>query len=136
MKLTLWPLKRDRIIRARCDGPLTFLDRDPLRDLLGPDCSSYPLLLSLEGATAIDASGISWLIRSHKACEEAGGKLVLFAVPPVLLTVLNFLRLLPLFNLSADESAATELALKPRLFAPAEAASAHAEARAPARQVG
>ena len=136
MKLVLLPLKRDPIIRARCDGSLTSLDRDPLRDLLGPDCYSYPLLLSLEGATAIDASGLSWLLRSHKACEEAGGKLVLFAVPPLLLTVLNFLRLSSLFTLSADESAATELALRPRLFAPPVRELDGLTPASPIRQVG
>jgi hypothetical protein len=67
-------------------------------------------LLSLEGSQAIDTSGVVWLTHTHNAFREAGGTLVLYAVPPTILDLLHFLRVTPLLHLADDERAALELA--------------------------
>jgi anti-anti-sigma regulatory factor len=117
MKFSLLPFQPDSLLRVRCDGPLTQLGRtDPLQDFLGGHCYSRPLLLSLERLHAIDTSGVSWLMRCQKAFQEAGGKLVLFGLTPIIADMLSFLRLLPLLNIAVDERSASALALGPRLL--------------------
>jgi len=117
MKLSLLPLKADALIRVRCDGPLTNLGPlDPFLEFLGDHCYSRPVLLSLERVHAIDTTGVSWLTRSHRAFQEAGGQLVLFGLPPLLTKMLTFLRVLPVLNIAADERAASAMVLGPRLL--------------------
>ena len=112
MKLTLLPLQKDDVIRVRCDGPVSRQEgRDPLQDLLGPHCYGHRVLLSLERSQAVHTSGISWLMRSQKQFQEAGGKLVICAVPPVVADVLTFLRLTPMLNIAATEHAGCDLVL-------------------------
>jgi anti-anti-sigma regulatory factor len=116
-KFSLLPLQPDALLRVRCDGPLTQLGRtDPLQEFLGGHCYSRPLLMSLERLHAIDTSGVSWLMRCQRTFEEAGGKLVLFGLTPVIADILRFLRLLPLLNIARDERAASAMALAPRLL--------------------
>ena len=111
MKLTLLPLQNDALLRVRCEGPLTRRGQgDPLQELLGAQCYGHTLLLSLERSQAIDTSGVSWLMRSHQAFQDAGGKLVLYSVAPVIVDVLDFLRLTPLLIIAPSEQAACALA--------------------------
>jgi hypothetical protein len=111
MKLILLPLHDDdEVIRLRCAGPLSCGGQeDPLPALLGPRCYHEKVMLSLEGCQAIDSGGLGWLLRSHKSFREAGGKLVLWAVPPVVGDVLRFTRLAPLLHIAANERAACDL---------------------------
>jgi anti-anti-sigma regulatory factor len=121
MKLTLLPLQDDNVVRVRSEGSISKRgSEDPLLALLGPHCYTHRVLLSLDSAPSIDTSGICWLASSHKRFTEASGKLVLAAVPPVVLDVLEFLRLTPLLHFAADEQAAGEsvAAPAPRPVAP------------------
>jgi hypothetical protein len=98
----------------RCEGPLSCRDKDdPLPTLLGPRCHHGKVLLSLDGCQAIDTSGLSWLMRNHTAFARAGGKLVLWAVQPVVADVLRFARLTPLLFIAATERAACEMLAEP-----------------------
>ena len=109
MKLTLLPLQADELLRVRCEGPLSRREADdPLHRLLGPQCYSHKVLLSLERCQTADTSGISWLLRSDKQFRKAGGKLVVYGVPPVVSDVLRFVRLESLLKLAASEPAAAE----------------------------
>jgi anti-anti-sigma factor len=113
MKLTLLPLQKDNVLRARCDGPVSRREMDdPLQALLGPHCYSHKVLLSLERAQSIDTSGISWLLQCQERFHESGGNLVLYGVPPVVIDVLNFLRLTPRLAIAPTEEAACEQALQ------------------------
>jgi hypothetical protein len=111
MKLTLLPLQKDNVVRVRSEGAISRRGPDdPLPTLLGPHCYTHRVLLNLDRSPGIDTSGLCWLIDSHKRFAQAGGKMVLFAVPPVVLDVLDFVRLTPLLLIVADERAACELA--------------------------
>jgi hypothetical protein len=115
MKLILLPLHNDEeVIRLRCEGPLSWGGHDdPLPTLLGPRCYHEKVLLSLEGCDAIDTSGLGWLLRSHKSFREAGGKLVLWAVQPLVADVLRFTRLGPLLNVATTEQAGCAMLREP-----------------------
>jgi anti-anti-sigma factor len=114
MELTLLPLQNDDVIRIRCDGPVSCRQaNDPLHTLLGPHCYRHKVILSLERSQAIDTSGLSWLMRTQKEFAEHGGKVVLYAVPPVVLDVLDFVRLTPLLHIAPGEQAACDLLADP-----------------------
>jgi hypothetical protein len=116
MKLTLLPLQNDDVIRVRCEGPISLRElgsgaTDPIQTLLGPHCYSHKVLLSLERTQTIDTSGIAWLMRSAHGFGQARGAFVLYAVPPTVTDVLDFLRLTALLRIAANEPAAREMAL-------------------------
>ena len=123
MELTLLPLKNDEIIRVRCEGSLRRPEKDPLQVLLGPHCYKHKVLLNLERSEVIHTSGISWLTGSHQKFEQAGGCLVLFAVPATVMDVLNFARLAHMLHIATGEKAALEMALDPSNDKPSEGVS-------------
>ena len=120
MQLTLLsdptsPSPQDRdVVRVACEGIIRHTDFDrinePLRTLLGPFIFSRKVLLNLEGATSIDSSGISWLLICNKHFQEAEGRLILHSVPPMILQVMEMVRLPLLIPIAADEAAARALA--------------------------
>jgi anti-anti-sigma regulatory factor len=115
MKLTLLPLQNDDVIRVRCDGALTLRQQetqaDPLQSLLGPHCYSHKVLLNLERSQGIDTSGICWLLRNHNSFAQSRGAFVLYAVPPAVTDILDFLQLRPQLHIADAEPDARQLAL-------------------------
>lgn len=113
--LTYMPVGDDGLIRVACDGPLTLRGRpvgtDPLRDLLGPRAYSLPVLLSLERVGGAETSGVSWLFQTGEKFAQAGGKLVLFAVPPAVLSLFEMLQMELSFRTASTEADARALAL-------------------------
>jgi hypothetical protein len=114
MQLTLLPLQNDEVLRVRCEGVLTFRQQEgpgePLQALLGPHCYSHKVLLNLERAQGLETSGISWLMRINEHFAQARGTLVLYAVPPTVGDILDFLRLTPLLRTADGEAEALEKA--------------------------
>ena len=103
------------VVRLACEGEVTQQSlasgRDELREVLGPDGFKSPVLLSLASATYLDSSGISWLVIAHKHCVQAGGRLVIHSVPPLIDQVLRLLRMHTVLHLAANENAARALFL-------------------------
>jgi anti-anti-sigma factor len=116
MRLTLLPLENDGVLRVRGEGMITLGPRpaaaDPLLGVLGPQRFTHRVVIDLATAQGIDTSGISWLMREHDAFRDAGGRLVLSAVPPVVRQMLDVLRLADLLDLAPDEAEARRLALE------------------------
>jgi anti-anti-sigma factor len=83
---------------------------DALADLLGPDVYVRKVLLDMRDAEFLDSSGISWLLISHKRFREKGGRLVLFAVPPMVMNVLKILRMQLVFDLAGTHEEALQKA--------------------------
>ena len=112
MELTLLPLQNDDVLRVRSDGPVSRREGDdPLQTLLGPRCYAHKVLFSLGESQGIDTSGLCWLVDTNKRFTQAGGKLVLFAVAPVVLDVLDFLNLTPMLHIAPNEQAACALVM-------------------------
>jgi anti-anti-sigma regulatory factor len=80
-----------------CAGEITRQDLlgpdDPLLLMLGEGCVDGTVLLDLQRARSIDTMGVHWLARVHRRFEEAGGKFILYSVPPRIHDMLHFLRL-------------------------------------------
>jgi anti-anti-sigma regulatory factor len=114
MKLTLLPLEKDDRIRVRCEGHLTSPHlvggADPLETLLGSQVYGHSVLMDLEPARSIDTSGVCWLLHADKRSRKAGGRLVLYRVPPLVGDMLKVLRLSGQLLLADDEEAACAVA--------------------------
>jgi anti-anti-sigma factor len=82
---------------------------NPMEDLLGPGCYGYKAIMSLERATYINSSGVGWLVGCHRNFERAGGKMVLYSIPPMIDHVLKLLKMDKLLHIVPDEHAAAKL---------------------------
>ena len=113
MRLTLLS-HSDQITRLECEGDITQYQftpgKDPVQDLLGPYIYRQSVLLSLEKTTYIDSSGISWLIGTHKQFERAGGRLILHSLTPMVMQVVQLLKLNTILTIAANEADARQLA--------------------------
>lgn len=112
MKLTLVS-SENSLLRLRCEGEVTPADFvsgvNPFTELLGAECFSKKILLSLEKTSLVDTAGIGWLVMSHKAFQEQGGKLVVHSIPPLVDHVFRLLRMPKVLHLAANEFAAQAL---------------------------
>ncbi len=96
------------IVRLQVSGRIaqkqTEPDDEPIAMLLGKQGYSRKALLDLSKAEYIDSSGVSWLLVAHKRFRAAGGRLVVYNIPPLVLNVLKVLRMHLVFDLATDES--------------------------------
>ena len=114
------PLKtmteEDGCLHQECGGNLDFAalaeDSDPLTTVLGPDVYARRVLLKCERLGFLDTSGVSWLIDCHKRFAQRGGRLVLYAVPPLAQQLIKLLRLDHLLHIQTDLRAARAFALR------------------------
>jgi anti-anti-sigma factor len=81
----------------------------PLEALLGPQVYGRKVLLNLEETNYIDSSGVGWLIGCHKRFSQAGGKFVLYSVPPSVGQILRVLRIDSLLTVAGKEAEARAL---------------------------
>jgi len=86
-----------QVTTLACAGEITRRDLldldDPLLLMLGEGCVDGTVLLDLQRARSIDTMGVHWLARVHQRFENAGGKFILYSVPPRIHDMLHFLRL-------------------------------------------
>lgn len=89
--------EEDGCLHLECGGNLDFTtladDNDPLTTALGADVYSRRVLLNCEKLGFVDTTGIGWLIDCHKRCTQHGGRLVLYAVPPLAEQLIKLLHL-------------------------------------------
>jgi anti-anti-sigma factor len=89
-----------------------FPTRDnPLEKLLGPDCYRQKVVLSLQRSCYIDSAGIGWLVMCHERFNDAGGRLVIHSIPPMVNHALQLLGLSSVLNVADDEPRAQLRAL-------------------------
>jgi anti-anti-sigma factor len=114
MKLTLIATEHD-VTRIQNEGDITQMDfragTDLMANLLGPDGYSRKVLLNLEKTPYIDSAGVGWMVMCHKHFKEAGGRLVIHSVPPMVNQILRLLRMPDILYMAGDEAAAKALAL-------------------------
>ena len=82
---------------------------NPLENLLGSDCYHRRVLVDFEQAGFIDSSGIGWLMACHKRFVAGGGRLVLYALPPMVEQVIQLLRLQNILTIKPDRESALAL---------------------------
>lgn len=104
-----------RLTCLQCAGKITMpaaADQQHFEELLGPDGFRKKVLLNLVRAEYIDSSGVSWLIQNHRRFKDAGGRLVVHDIPPLVNQVLQLLKIQRVLDLASDEPSARALALQ------------------------
>ncbi len=84
--------------------------REPLGELLGPDCYAGRVLLSLERSCFIDSGGVGWLVMCDRRFRQAGGKLVVHSLPPMVNHVFQLLQVPTILHVANNEEGAVQLA--------------------------
>jgi anti-anti-sigma factor len=111
MRLKLVAYDADAI-RIACEGQITQKELEPGRDLMGEllPGGDYgrKVLFNLEKTTYVDSSGIGWLVVCQKRFVQAKGQLVLYNVPPMVMQVLEMLRMHLIMNIASNETAARQ----------------------------
>ena len=117
MKLTVVADEGD-VLRLSATGSVSRDDSaplaDPMRDVLGARGYSRHVVFDMGGVDFIDSSGVSWLLVCHKRFREAGHKMVLHSLQPMVHNVVKMLRLDLVFDLADHESAALEMLREPQ----------------------
>ncbi len=86
---------------------------DPLGDLLGEEGYRRTVLFDLRQVTAIDSSGVGWLLSAQKSFRMQGGKMVLHSLSPFARDVLKILNMQLVFQIAENEAAARRLVQEP-----------------------
>jgi anti-anti-sigma factor len=118
MKLRLRSEEAAGVCEIQADGEIRSVaeprDLQNIEEVLGPQCYRRKVLLDLQHTAHIDSSGVCWLVHFHKSSQSAGGMLIIYSVPPAVMSVLKLLGLHHYLNLAADLRAARALALEGR----------------------
>jgi anti-anti-sigma factor len=113
MKLSLRS-EDPQFCRVQTEGEIRLSDQprdvNLIESLLGADCYKRRILLDLQHTQYMDSSGVSWLLNIHKRCSAAGGILVLYSVPPSIMSILKLLHMDRYLNMVEDEQAAQLMA--------------------------
>jgi anti-anti-sigma factor len=103
------------LIRIQNEGEITQIDfrpgHDVLPELLGADCYARKVLLNMERTPYIDSAGVGWLVMCHKRFKEAGGRLIIHSIPPMVNQILKLLKMPALLHIAENDAAAQALAL-------------------------
>jgi len=105
--------EQDGKVRVACQGIIArdaLLFNDSPEDSLDGKCFAQNVLLDLSDCERIDSAGVSWLIRFHKRCTEAGGRLILHSLPPMVVKTLKLLNMGLLLSIADNEQGACKIA--------------------------
>ena len=95
------------VVTVRCEGDINqiyFQIGNPLEKILGCLTFTRKVILNLEKVNFLDSSGLSWLVACHKRFQQQGGRMILCAIPPRIVQVLQFCRMDRLFGVADDEA--------------------------------
>lgn len=117
MKLNVQSAKPG-LVRLASEGDITLVGFDgaatALEAILPLEAFQGIALLSLQDSLYIDSSAVGWLIQCHFRFQNAGGKLILHSVPPMVDHAFRVLGMYGVLHIVRDEAAAERLALEPR----------------------
>ncbi len=88
-------------------------EANPLDELLGEECYGRKVLFDLRRVTAIDSSGVGWLLSTQKSFRMQGGKMVLHSLSPFARDVLKILNMQLVFQIAENETSARQLVQEP-----------------------
>lgn len=98
------------LVKVRIEGRMSHRfnanDEEPLHAAFGWDTYSRRVMLDLSEVSAIDTSGLSWLMLINKRLDYFGGKLVLHSLSPVVRSLIRVLNLQAVLIIAEDEATA------------------------------
>ena len=109
MKLTLIS-RSPLLVQVACAGQVTQITLhtgdDPLMAILNPEDCAHTILMDLSQAQFIDSSGVGWMLKCHKHCKQAGGRIVFHSAPPLVRQTLELLQMGKVLCLAKDAKTA------------------------------
>ena len=112
MKLTLIS-RTPELTLVACEGHVTQITLDaggdPLEALLTTGAWADSILMDLSQAQFIDSSGVGWMLKCHKHCKQAGGRIIYHSAPPLVRQTLELLQMGRVLFLAKDAKAARAL---------------------------
>lgn len=112
MKLTLIS-RTPELTLVACEGHVTQItlhaSGDPLESLLSPGACAETILMDLSQAQFIDSSGVGWMLKCHKHCKQAGGRIIYHSAPPLVRQTLELLQMGKVLSLAKDAKTARAL---------------------------
>jgi anti-anti-sigma factor len=112
MKLTLIS-RTPELTQVSCEGHVTQITLhaggDPLEAILGPGVCANSILMDLSQAQFIDSSGVGWMLKCHKHCKQAGGRIIYHSAPPLVRQTLELLQMGKVLFLAKDAKTARTL---------------------------
>jgi anti-anti-sigma regulatory factor len=111
MKIKLLATEPDGVLKIAIDGDVTAFDfpsgaPNPLEAVLGAGWASKRMLLDLATTSYFGSAAIAWLIATNRACRQAGGAIIPFAMQPPVLQILSLLHVGKTVHLADTEEAA------------------------------
>ncbi|MGC4034090.1 MAG: STAS domain-containing protein [Tepidisphaeraceae bacterium] len=111
MKLTLNGIEPTGIVKLLAHGPVTATElpadgKNPIEALLGPQWTTFRVLLDLAQVPYIDSSAIGWLIGTQKAFRDKGGSFAVYHIQPAVKQVLDLLKVGRVVPLCENEQTA------------------------------
>lgn len=101
------------LVRCRIEGRMAYridtADDEPLAAAIGFGAYGRNVLLGLSDVSALDTSGVSWLIATHKRLDQGGGRLVLHSLSHVARNVVRVLSLGTVLTIVETEQDAENL---------------------------
>jgi anti-anti-sigma factor len=98
------------LVRVQIEGRMAHRfdanDEEPLHAAFGWDTYSRRVILDLSEVSAIETSGLSWLLLINKRLDYFGGKLVVHSLPPVVRSLIRVLNLQAVLTIADDEAQA------------------------------
>jgi len=111
-------LGTDGITRVAIWGEISQPDcapaNEPLAGRLTQADYHGALLMDLGGVTALDSTGVGWLLLCQNQCRAAGGMMVLHSLPPIVQQLFDVLKMQLVLTVADDEAAALEMARQRR----------------------
>ena len=96
------------LVKGRIEGRMAHRrdtnNEEPLHAAFGWDTYSRRVMLDLSEVSAIDTSGLSWLLLINKRLDYFGGKLVVHSLSPVVRSLIRVLNLQTVLTIAEDES--------------------------------
>jgi len=101
------------VTRLECAGAITqtalWQNANPFEEVLGETGFARKVLVSLLKADYIDSAGVGLFILCHKKFTDSGGMMVLYAIPPLVNHIFQFLKMDTVLHLAKDEAASAGL---------------------------
>ena len=94
----------DVLLRCKTEGDIVQTafnpNQEPIAEMFGEDVYKRNFLLDLEDSPYMDSSGVSWVLKCHKHFRDAGGKLVVHSITPMVKQLFSVLRMDKVLNLA------------------------------------
>ena len=114
--ISLVSIEKEGLVKLASNGAVTATcfnpnGRNPMERVLGQNWATMRVMIDMRKTTYLDSSAIGWLIATHKAFNEAGGKLVIHDLPATVRPIFDLLQVGRVITIAENAEQAKTLVL-------------------------